>query len=237
MRKFSVIESIIKIAKEAGNEIIEVYKSDDFQVQKKENDTPLTIADKKSSDYIHAALQKIDPNIPIIDEEREQLDYKDRKGLTKYWLVDPIDGTKEFIKKNPILKKIKSGKSVTSLELLKLEKQFATIRPEITIENVQRIQKTDFILFLRKILGVTHDYDPQEMIEREFDKHIIESNKDYNSAQIEFLQLLKKIFARTKKVELKDFTEPPLSNERPLDKFQFSELEKIVTKCGKLRMK
>ena len=144
---------------------------------------------------------------------------------------------KEFIKKNLILEKIKSGKSVTSLELLKLEKQFATIRPEITIENVQRIQKTDFILFLRKILGMTHDYDPQEMIEREFDKHIIESNKDYNSAQIEFLQLLKKIFARTKKVELKYFTEPPLSNERPLDKFQFSELEKIVTKCGKLRMK
>ena len=121
--------------------------------------------------------------------------------------------------------------------LLQLEKQLGKIRPAITIDNVQRIQKIDFILFLRKILGISQDYDPQEMIEREFDKHIIESNKNYNSAQIEFLQLLKKIFARSKRVELKDFTVPPLANERPLDKFQTSELEKIVKKCANLRMK
>ena len=86
-------------------------------------------------------------------------------------------------------------------------------------------------------MGMTQDYDPQEMIEREFDKHIIESNKNYNSSQIEFLQVLKKIFARTKKVEIKDFTELPLSNERPLDKFPTSELQKIVIKCAKIRMK
>ena len=84
---------------------------------------------------------------------------------------------------------------------------------------------------------MTHDYDPQEMIEREFSKHIIDSNKNYNSSQIEFLHLLQRIFANTKKVEIKDFTEPPLSNERPLDKFQISELEKIVIKCGKIPMK
>ena len=86
-------------------------------------------------------------------------------------------------------------------------------------------------------MGMTHDYDPQEMIEREFDKHVIESNKNYNSSQIEFLQLLKKIFARTKTVEIKDFTVPPLSNERPLDKFHMSELQKIVVKCSKIPMK
>jgi hypothetical protein len=86
-------------------------------------------------------------------------------------------------------------------------------------------------------MGMTQDYDPQEMIEREFNKHVIESNKNYNSSQIEFLHLLQKIFARTKKVEIKDFTEPPLSNERPLDKFPASELEEIVIKCGKIRMK
>ena len=144
---------------------------------------------------------------------------------------------KMFFKTNSLIKKIRDGEGITSSELIELEKQLGKIRPEITIDNVQRIQKIDFILFLRKILGLSQEYDPQEMIEREFDKHIIESNKDYNSAQIEFLQLLKKIFARTKHVELKDFTEPPLSNERPLDKFPASELEKIVNKCSKIRMK
>lgn len=142
-----------------------------------------------------------------------------------------------FFKTNPLIRRIRDGEGITSSELLELEKQLSRIRPEITIDNVQRIQKIDFILFLRKILGMSQDYDPQEMIEREFDKHIIESNKNYNSAQIEFLQLLKKIFARSKRVELKDFTVPPLANERPLDKFPPSELAKIVRECGRLQMK
>jgi len=51
------------------------------------------------------------------------------------------------------------------------------------------------------------------------------------------LQILKKVFARTKHIELKDFTVPPLSNERPLDKFQASELQKIVLECNKIKMK
>ena len=69
---------------------------------------------------------------------------------------------KEFLNTNPILKKIKEEKGITSSELLKLEKELSKINPNITIENVQRIQKTDFMIFLRKILGMTHDYDPQD---------------------------------------------------------------------------
>ena len=95
----------------------------------------------------------------------------------------------------------------------------------------------DFLLFLRGILGLKQEYDPQVLIEMEFDKHIIEKNQNYNSEQIKFLQILKKVFARTKSIELKDFTVPPLSNERPLDKFQTSELEKIVLECNKIKMK
>ena len=144
---------------------------------------------------------------------------------------------KEFLQTNSIIQKIKEEKGITSAELLKLEKELININPNITIDNVQRIQNTDFMIFLRKILGMTHDYDPQEIIEREFDEHIIKSNKNYNSGQIEFLQFLKTVFARTKKVELIDFTKPPLSNERPLDKFQTSELEKIVKNCAKIRIK
>jgi type I restriction enzyme, R subunit len=144
---------------------------------------------------------------------------------------------KQFIDTNLILAKIKDGKGITSSELLKLEKELNKIRPEITIENVQKIQKIDFILFLRKIIGMSQDYDPKEMIENEFDEYVINQNQKYNSSQIDFLQVLKKVFSRAKHIELNDFAKPPLSNEHPLDKFQISDLQKIVLKCSKIRMK
>ena len=143
----------------------------------------------------------------------------------------------KFLETNPLVNKIKKGEGITPEELLKLEKQLSALRPEITIENVQRIRKIDFLLFIREILGLKQEYDPKVLIEREFDKHIIEKNQNYTSAQIKFLQILKKVFARTKHIELKDFTVPPLSNERPLDKFQASQLQEIVLECNKIKMK
>lgn len=144
---------------------------------------------------------------------------------------------KDFLETNLLIKRIKSGDGITPAELLKLEAQLSALRPEITIENIQRIQKIDFLMFLRKILGLKLEYDPQLLIEREFDQHIIQKNQHYSSEQIKFLQILKKVFARTKRIDLKDFTVPPLSNERPLDKFQTSELEKIVIECNRIKMK
>ncbi len=141
-----------------------------------------------------------------------------------------------FLKTNPIIQKIKNG-GITPKELLELESQLSKLRPEITIENIQRIKKIDFLLFLRKIIGLTNEYDPRVMIERVFDKYIIDRNQNYNSEQIKFLHVLKKVFSRAKHIELKDFTVPPLSNERPLDKFQHSELQKIVVECNKIKMK
>jgi type I restriction enzyme R subunit len=151
--------------------------------------------------------------------------------------VKEDEGLKKFLATNPLIKKIKDGSGITPAELLKLEEQLRELRPEITIDNVQRIQKIDFLLFLRKILGLKQEYDPQVLIEREFDAHIIGKSQQYNSEQIKFLQVLKKVFARTKRIDLKDFTVPPLSNERPLDKFQTSELQKIVVECNKIKMK
>ena len=144
---------------------------------------------------------------------------------------------KTFLETNQLIKKIKEGEGITPTELLKLEEQLRELRPEITIENVQRFQKIDFLLFIRKILGLKQEYYPQVMIEREFDKHILDRNQHYNSEQIKFLQVLKKVFARTKHLELKDFTVPPLSNERPLDKFQTSELQRIVVEVNRIKMK
>jgi len=142
-----------------------------------------------------------------------------------------------FIKSNKLMKKIKDGEGVNFSELMKLEEQLCKIKPYFSIESVQKNQNIDFILFLRQILKISQDYDPREMIEREFDKHVIEKNQNYNSEQIKFLEILKKVFARTKSIQLKDFTVPPLSNERPLDKFPTSELQKIIIGCSKIKMK
>ncbi len=152
------------------------------------------------------------------------------------YIVREDQELKEFIENNHFIQKMKNGDGIISSELLELERQLNKIRPEITIDNIQNIQKTDFMVFLRKIIGLTHDFDPRELIEKEFDKLIIEKAANYNSEQIKFLQVLKKVFSRTKSIKLEDFTLPPLSNERPLDKFEASELEAIIIVCNKIRM-
>jgi 3'(2'), 5'-bisphosphate nucleotidase len=93
------IEDILKIAKEAGEAILKIYDTN-FQVDIKEDKSPLTQADKASNSIIVNALQAKYPAIPIISEENKQLPFSERKSWTYAWLVDPLDGTKEFIKHN-----------------------------------------------------------------------------------------------------------------------------------------
>lgn len=91
---------IIGIALKAGEIILNVYEGDDFGIERKEDYSPLTIADKQSHDLIISELEKIDPHTPIISEEGNHELYEKRKGWKTFWLVDPLDGTKEFIKRN-----------------------------------------------------------------------------------------------------------------------------------------
>ena len=92
------LEIAIRAAIEAGNVIMEVYDSEDFQVENKDDDSPLTKADLKANAIINSYLKKTD--IPIISEENKQLEYSERKDWKDCWIVDPLDGTKEFIKRN-----------------------------------------------------------------------------------------------------------------------------------------
>lgn len=94
-----MIQTVIDIAVEAGNAILEIYKND-FSVEIKSDNSPLTIADKNANVIIVAGLKQLAPTIPIISEENKLMDYTIRKNWTKCWIVDPLDGTKEFIKKN-----------------------------------------------------------------------------------------------------------------------------------------
>ena len=87
----------INAAIKAGHEIMKVYESD-FDVENKEDNTPLTIADKKSNVIIEEALKE--SNIPYLSEEGKNILYQTRKEWEYLWIVDPLDGTKEFIKRN-----------------------------------------------------------------------------------------------------------------------------------------
>lgn len=87
----------IKAAVLAGKEILSVYNTA-FDVEYKEDKTPLTLADKMASDKIIEALKMF--NIPVLSEEGKHDDYSVRKHWTQCWIVDPLDGTKEFIKRN-----------------------------------------------------------------------------------------------------------------------------------------
>tara|TARA_B100001094_G_scaffold193582_1_gene187505 strand:+ start:1698 stop:2459 length:762 start_codon:yes stop_codon:yes gene_type:complete len=86
-----------KAAIKAGAEILKVYEKD-FKVSYKNDDSPLTIADQRANDIIEKLLSET--NIPILSEEGKQIDFNERKNWNLLWIVDPLDGTKEFVKRN-----------------------------------------------------------------------------------------------------------------------------------------
>lgn len=88
----------IEAALDAGKEIMQIYESDDFGVSFKDDDSPLTKADLAANNIICEILSQT--SHPILSEEGKHLPYNERKHWETLWIVDPIDGTKEFIKKN-----------------------------------------------------------------------------------------------------------------------------------------
>lgn len=93
------IEDLLATAQDAGAAIMEIYARD-FKVEVKGDESPLTEADTRSNEIIIGKLQAHYPDIPYISEETKQTPYDIRKSWKLYWLIDPIDGTKEFVKKN-----------------------------------------------------------------------------------------------------------------------------------------
>lgn len=94
----SVLQEVLAIAEQAGNAILEVYNaSDDIEVETKSDDSPVTAADHAAHRVIEDALLKAFPNVPVFSEESGGITYEHRKDWPEFWLVDPLDGTKEFI--------------------------------------------------------------------------------------------------------------------------------------------
>ncbi|MGC6470685.1 MAG: 3'(2'),5'-bisphosphate nucleotidase CysQ [Flavobacteriales bacterium] len=96
--KTEYLNIAIVAALDAGSRIMEIYQSEDFDVQLKSDDSPLTKADLASHNIIAEHLKKTP--FPLLSEEGKDIDYVTRKTWDKLWIVDPIDGTKEFIKRN-----------------------------------------------------------------------------------------------------------------------------------------
>ncbi|TFB14189.1 3'(2'),5'-bisphosphate nucleotidase CysQ [Filobacillus milosensis] len=90
---------LYKVTIDAGKEILGVY-GQDFDVEFKDDDSPLTQADQRAHHSIMKGLKKINSRIPVLSEEGQEIPYEERKDWKEFWLVDPLDGTKEFIKKN-----------------------------------------------------------------------------------------------------------------------------------------
>lgn len=93
------VEKIKKIALNAGNAIMQIY-TQEFHIEYKEDKSPLTEADLKANEIICSSLKKLYPDIPMLSEENKEVPYEVRKNWEYYWCIDPIDGTKEFIKRN-----------------------------------------------------------------------------------------------------------------------------------------
>lgn len=92
-------QDIIGLAKQAGAAIMAIYQRD-FAVYEKQDESPLTEADLASHHCIVEGLKKLTPEIPVLSEESGVDEHLDRMSWQRYWLIDPLDGTKEFIKKN-----------------------------------------------------------------------------------------------------------------------------------------
>ena len=95
----ALIAPVCDIVKQAGREIMKIYL-DGFEVKEKEDHSPLTTADLASHRLICKQLQILTPEIPVLSEESASIPYLQRAKWKRYWLIDPLDGTREFIKKN-----------------------------------------------------------------------------------------------------------------------------------------
>lgn len=91
----SILPDVIKVADDASEKVLHIYQSD-FKVNYKEDDSPITAADLASHDIIMRGLRNISRDIPILSEEGADISWEERKHWRRFWLIDPIDGTKDF---------------------------------------------------------------------------------------------------------------------------------------------
>jgi 3'(2'), 5'-bisphosphate nucleotidase len=100
MNRTELAQAVVQIARQAGAAIMAIYAQEDVGLELKADESPLTLADKAANEVICAGLAELSLQYPIISEENKAIPYAERRAYAIHWLVDPLDGTKEFIKRN-----------------------------------------------------------------------------------------------------------------------------------------
>ncbi len=144
----------VKAAVEGGAAIMEIYSLEDLGVEYKDDHSPLTLADKKCNDVINSYL--IRTVHPIISEENRQLEYQERKDWDTCWIVDPLDGTKEFVKRN--------GEFTVNIALVKQGKPLLGViyvpdTKELYVADVIQKKAGKFILDQHEVIVEDLDMD------------------------------------------------------------------------------
>lgn len=100
MDRTELAKEVVRIARQAGAAIMAVYAKEEVGIEFKPDESPLTLADRASNEVICAGLAALPVQYPVVSEENKAIPFGERRAYSFYWLVDPLDGTKEFIKRN-----------------------------------------------------------------------------------------------------------------------------------------
>lgn len=99
MTQAELLAKVVQLAQQAGDAILSVY-GEQFEVTHKTDQSPITVADLRAHEIISKGLLALTPELPLLSEEDSDISYEQRQQWTRYWLVDPLDGTKEFVSRN-----------------------------------------------------------------------------------------------------------------------------------------
>lgn len=168
------LEFIKQTAKQAGEAVMKIYQKD-FHIEYKEDNSPLTEADLVSNKIICEALIKRYPDIPILSEESSITPYEQRKEWEYYWCIDPIDGTKEFVKKN--------GEFTVNIALIHKEIPVLGVVYAPVLDAMYSAKKGEAAFLNGKKLPLKSNENKKEKLYVVASKsHLSEENKDYIEA-------------------------------------------------------
>ncbi|RUA11737.1 MAG: 3'(2'),5'-bisphosphate nucleotidase [Flavobacteriia bacterium] len=190
------LELAIIASLEGGEAIMDIYKND-FNIEYKEDNSPLTLADQNCNDVINSYLIKTP--IPIISEENKQLSYADRKDWETCWIVDPLDGTKEFVKRNGEftvnIALVKKGKPV--LGVIYVPDQKILYYADVDLKKAYKVQLDSHKEDLNQIKNKAIEIKPSPVNRNRI--RLVGSRSHMNKETTDFIESLRKDY---KEVEI-----------------------------------